>query len=149
MNTEEYKIFIKNSLDYNNYDILSVIDFKNFDLILIIDIFEIIRNINDRKILHTIKNFYQNKYYKNYDILSKLEYIMILCIGNKYNKKDIFIKHLENYKNNLIDDEILLLEKRFKKLNNFEENESDNNESDNNNDNNETGIILKKRIILA
>jgi len=144
---DEYIVFLKNCLDNNNYDILSILDFKNFDLLLIIDIFEVIKNnINDRKILHIIKNYYKNKYYKNNDIISKLEYIMILCIGNKYNKKYIFIKHLENFKNNLMEDEILLLEKRLKNLYNFEDVD---NESDNENDNDSNNvIILKKKVIL-
>lgn len=146
MITDDYKIFLKNCLENNNYDILSILDFKNFDIILIIDIFEIIRNnINDRKILHIIKNYYKNKYYENNDIISKLKYVMILCIGNKYNKKDIFIKHLENFKNNLIEDEILLLEERLKKLYNFPN--SDHKSDDENHDNGNDGIIIKKKIM--
>ena len=71
---------------------------------------------------------------------------VFLWSGNKYNKKDIFIKHLENFKNNLIEDEILLLEKRLKNLYKFEENDSESNNDDESDNNN--GIIIKNKILL-
>ena len=157
-----YDIYLKESIDNNNLDILSILDFTKIDEKFILDIFILIKNYysyNDRHTLHEIKKYYESIFYKEKTNISKIKYIMILCIGNTKNTEEIFYKYLKNFKDMNIDDEIISLEKRLSVLkyeisNIYKNNEdnSDNDEDNSHNDNNQSisnRILVKKKIKLV
>lgn len=144
--------YIKNCINNDNYDILSIIDFININEKDILDIYDIIKNYynyNDRNSLYKIKEYYENIFYKYKTDLLKTKYIMILCIGNIKNNKEIFLKYFKNLKNQNIDNEIINLEKRLIELKYGSSDDSENENDKNDKNNGSLGITTKKIKILS
>ena len=112
--------FLKNIINTQNYDIFSIINIDNIEISVAVDIVDSIKSFydceNTRSDLHKIKMFYQNIFYNNLDNkLYKLQYIIVLYIGNKNYNKNIMYSHVYNYSQYLksLNEDIINLEKRF------------------------------------
>lgn len=129
--------FTFDCLDQIDFDITSTSDIVNF--------------LNTLKSTHTFKiENYENMYETSIATpLTKLKYVIVLCLESKHDTSDLMMKHIMKYKGDLqyknikpkkvfkpivlpahpVDNEIIDLEKRFQLLISEENNNDDDNDN--------------------